>query len=232
MRHAAAQIFLVGNDPELVALLSELLRPDDIALRLAPPGNGIFELLRNHPADVVLLEASEMELLQELKEVPATETIPVIVFTAPEAPAEKLRAFELGAYDCVSRPFDAMELRARLHAALKIKRQFAELLRHQRELMASRIAAESAARAKSDFLAAMSHEIRTPMNGVVAMVGLLLETPLTPNSAATWKPSTPAARPCSPSSMTYSISQKSRRANSNWIRGPSIYACAWRKRWI
>ena len=34
-------------------------------------------------------------------------------------------------------------------------------------------------RAKSDFLAAMSHEIRTPMNGVIAMVSLLLETPLT-----------------------------------------------------
>ena len=179
MRHAAAQIFLVGDDPELLAALSELLRADDIAIRRAPSGDGIFELLRNHPADLVLMGAAEMELLQELKEVPATETIPVIVFTAADAPAEKLRAFELGAHDCVTRPFDAAELRARLHAALKIKRQFAEMLRHQRELMAARIAAESAARAKSDFLAAMSHEIRTPMNGVVAMVGLLLETPLT-----------------------------------------------------
>jgi signal transduction histidine kinase/HPt (histidine-containing phosphotransfer) domain-containing protein len=179
MRHAAAQIFLVGNDPELPAVLSELLRADDIAIRRVPPGDGIFELLRDHPADLVLLGATDMALLQELKEVPATETIPVIVFTSAEAPAEMLRAFELGAHDCVTRPFDAMELRARLYAALKIKRQFAELLRHQRELMAARIAAESAARAKSDFLAAMSHEIRTPMNGVVAMVGLLLETPLT-----------------------------------------------------
>jgi signal transduction histidine kinase/two-component SAPR family response regulator/HPt (histidine-containing phosphotransfer) domain-containing protein len=179
MRQAAAQFFLVGNDPELLAVLSELLRADDITIRLAPSGDGIFELLRNQPADLVLLGAAEMELLRELKEVPATQTIPVIVFTAAEAPAEKLRAFELGAHDCVTRPFDAMELRARLHAALKIKQQFAELLRHQRELMAARIAAESAARAKSDFLAAMSHEIRTPMNGVVAMVGLLLETPLT-----------------------------------------------------
>jgi len=179
MRHAAAQIFLVGNDPELLAVLSEMLRGDDITIRLAPSGNGIFEMLRNHPADLVLLEANEMELLRELKEVPATQTIPVIVFTAAAALAEKLRAFELGAHDCVSRPFDGAELRARLHAALKIKRQFGELLRHQREIMAARIAAESAARAKSDFLAAMSHEIRTPMNGVVAMVGLLLETPLT-----------------------------------------------------
>ena len=179
MRHAAAQIFLVGDDPELLAALSELLRADDIAIRLAPSGDGIFELLRNHPADLVLMGAAEMELLQELKEVPATETIPVIVFTAADAPAEKLRAFELGANDCVTKPFDAAELRARLLAALQIKRQFDEMLRHQRELMAARIAAESAARAKSDFLAAMSHEIRTPMNGVIAMVGLLLETPLT-----------------------------------------------------
>jgi len=54
-----------------------------------------------------------------------------------------------------------------------------ELTQTNRELLAARVAAEGAARAKAEFLANMSHEIRTPMNGIIAMAGLLLETPLT-----------------------------------------------------
>jgi len=179
MRQAAAQIFLVSQDPELLALLSEVVQADDIAVRPIPSGNELFEVLHNQPADLILLDAAQIELLQELKEIPATQTVPAIVFITAGAASEKTRAFELGAHDCVLRPFDAAELRARLQAALKVKRRFDGLLQHQHELMSARLAAESAARAKSDFLAAMSHEIRTPMNGVVAMVGLLLETALT-----------------------------------------------------
>jgi len=45
-------------------------------------------------------------------------------------------------------------------------------------LIATRVAAESSSRAKSQFLANMSHEVRTPMNGIIGMSEILLQEPL------------------------------------------------------
>jgi len=61
-----------------------------------------------------------------------------------------------------------------------IIRDDTERQHNENELINARNLAQSAAEAKSNFLATMSHEIRTPMNGVLGMVELLQDTPLNP----------------------------------------------------
>ncbi|HVK03360.1 MAG TPA: response regulator, partial [Armatimonadaceae bacterium] len=59
--------------------------------------------------------------------------------------------------------------------------QIEQARREQAESLALALrTAESASRAKSEFVASVSHEVRTPLNGILGMTGLLLETSLAP----------------------------------------------------
>jgi CheY-like chemotaxis protein/HPt (histidine-containing phosphotransfer) domain-containing protein len=168
----------------MAELLGVLLREDQITLASAEDAPAALKRIREAPVDLILLDLglpgmNGFELLRQLKAAPATEAIPVLVLTAWNSTSDKLRGFELGAVDYLTKPFESAELRARLCAALRAKHLQDELTRANRELLSARLAAEGAARAKAEFLANMSHEIRTPMNGIIAMAGLLRETSLT-----------------------------------------------------
>ena len=183
MKMPASQVLLVEDDPRMPEVLAALLHDDNIVLHSAREAAAALRLLRERPVDLILLDLglpgmNGFDLLRQLKELPETQAIPVIVLTAWNSTTDKLRGFELGAVDYLTKPFESAELRARLCAALKSKFLQDQLAQTNRELLAARVAAETAARAKAEFLANMSHEIRTPMNGIIAMAGLLLETHL------------------------------------------------------
>jgi CheY-like chemotaxis protein len=184
MNLPSSTVLLVEDDPRMPEILSGLLHDDNILLTGAHDATEAMERLREKPFDLILLDLglpgmNGFELLRQLKESPETENIPVVVLTAWNSTNDKLRGFELGAVDYLTKPFESSELRARVRSALRAKHLQDQLGQTNRDLLGARVAAEGAARAKAEFLANMSHEIRTPMNGIIAMAGLLLETPLT-----------------------------------------------------
>ena len=180
------RVLLVEDDTAVGEVLREGLRADGIELVTAATVTEAMQSLRTEHIDLVLLDlglpgADGFEFLQSLKADDLFQGIPVIVLTAKSAAADKARGFDLGAVDYVTKPFELVELRARLRSTLKIQRLQLELLASNHRLDTARIAAEEAAQGKAEFLATMSHEIRTPMNGVIAMTGLLMQAELAPD---------------------------------------------------
>ena len=185
MNLPASRVLLIEDDPKMPEVLGALLSEDKVTLSTASNAAAALGLVRREPFDLILLDlglpdVDGFELLRQFKESPETRSSPVIVLTAWNGTKDKLRGFELGAVDYVTKPFEAAEFRARVCCALRTKHLQDELTRTNRELFGARLAAEATARTKAEFLANMSHEIRTPMNGIIAMAGLLLETALSP----------------------------------------------------
>lgn len=120
-------VLIVDDNPEIHAVVRARLEGERLRFLHAQDAVTALELARRHVPDLLCLDlhmpgTDGLALCRQLKDDPTLSMIPVIVLTGSIDVATKVRAFELGASDYVTKPFDGVELRARVRSALRTKR--------------------------------------------------------------------------------------------------------------
>lgn len=118
-------VLVVDDSEDVHRLLQARLRQENIDLYSALEGSKALEIAAKETPSLILLDLDMpdmdgFEVLRHLKESSKTRDIPVIVLSGLHSPADKVVAFDLGAVDYVTKPFDLMELRVRLRSAIRM----------------------------------------------------------------------------------------------------------------
>lgn len=124
---SAPLILLVDDIPQNIQILHEILSEENYSFAIAASGQETFAILEKKLPDLILLDimledTDGFEICRQLKETARTADIPVIFLTARVRLEDKVKGFQLGAVDYITKPFEEAEVIARVHTHLQLKR--------------------------------------------------------------------------------------------------------------
>ncbi len=120
-------ILVVEDESALVTLLRYNLEREGFRVADARDGEEALLMAREQKPDLVLLDwmlplLSGLEVCRQMRRMPETRGVPIIMLTARGEEGDKLRGLDSGADDYVTKPFSPSELVARIRAALRRSR--------------------------------------------------------------------------------------------------------------
>ena len=189
-KNTNATILIVDDQEENVLLLEMMLGKagyTDVTGITDP--RLVLELHQEHRYDLILLDLrmphlDGFQVMEQLSGAIRDDYLPVLVLTAEQEETSRFQAFELGAKDFITKPFNKIEILNRIRNMLEVRISHNQV-RDQNLQLEQRVAertqklaealkeAESANYAKTIFLANMSHELRTPLNGIIGFAEIM-----------------------------------------------------------
>lgn len=161
-------ILLVDDAPDNLAVLALLLVERGYVVDKALNGAAAFETIYRSRPDLILLDVympdiSGYEICERLKADPVAAEIPIIFISALDNAKDKLRAFQVGGADYISKPFQMEEVLARIEHQLLIQSQRQQLKVEIEER-------QRAEKALEVYLHAVSHDLRNPVLGMTMIL--------------------------------------------------------------
>ncbi|HEV8325163.1 MAG TPA: hybrid sensor histidine kinase/response regulator [Myxococcota bacterium] len=166
-------LLIVEDDPVSRRLLDAVLRPEGYRLYFADNGPEALQVAAEVVPELVLLDVmlpqmDGFEVCERLRAMRREEFFPIILVTALDRTSDRLRGFQAGADDFITKPFNGAELRARVKAFLRIQQQQVELADNVRRL-------NELENLRDRLLALLVHDLRGPLSSIMGNLELILE---------------------------------------------------------
>lgn len=173
MSEAVPKILVIDDNPKNLDLLSALLDAQGFVMLFALDGTRGIQRAESGQPDLILLDImmphiDGFETCRQLKANAKTREIPVIFMTALTDIANKVKGFDLGAVDYITKPIQPEEVVARVNTHLKLQRL-------QQELQKTIAREREANKLKTRFVSVASHELRTPLAQILYASNFLEE---------------------------------------------------------
>ncbi|MEJ2050499.1 MAG: response regulator, partial [Calditrichota bacterium] len=162
------KILVVDDSRESIDLLLYFLKPANYQIFTAMDGEEALKQVEKISPDIILLDImlpkiDGFEVCKRLKAKQSTFHIPIIMITALKELKDKIRALEAGADDFISKPFDNVELLARVKSLLRIKQYYDEILKRNKELERQKEALLREDLLKKELTNLIVHDMKNPL---------------------------------------------------------------------
>ncbi|MEM8998909.1 MAG: hybrid sensor histidine kinase/response regulator [Bacteroidota bacterium] len=173
-------ILAVDDEQLNLELLRFILERKDCIFKGTSDDDDFFELLEEKPdlilLDVIMPRIDGFELCQKLKSYPEYKNIPVIFLTGKVSVKDKVKGFEVGGVDYITKPFNEQELMARIHTHVELVRSKNQIERQAEYLRQSNAL-------KDRMFSIIGHDLRSPLSAAKLKMDFIIRGIIDPKGA-------------------------------------------------